>query len=170
MATTAKDEGKKFEELRQLLSGYPSQFCLVYRRMPSVIGLKLRWCKAAAMNEKAHEEFEALAAKYKQAAAFCFRHKHNLVLEELQRKQNSKIRRWQGLSIPTNKEETPMPANSLGKRWWHLFVGTGAIRDAGYVIVARIAAKESSEVHDCIARTQQIWTDDDESPTAPHKR
>ena len=68
---------------------------------------------------------------------------------------NSKTQLWHGLSIRIGTRN-PTPANSLGQRWWHLIVGSGATRKAGYVIVARLAAKEEKDLQDRITKIQKI--------------
>lgn len=147
---------EQFEKLRGILSEGPCDFCLVYRQMPSVFSVKLKWCKAASLNKKTHEEYDKLAAKYQKVATHCFRKRQKLVLEEFLLNHDSEIRRWCGLNIPIGENHIPTPANPAGKRWWHLIIGSGAIRKAGYVIIARVAAKEAKELHDHIAKIQEI--------------
>lgn len=152
-------ENEKFEKLRQFLSNYPADFCLVYRRKTTIVGLKLKWCKAASSDNKPHEEYDKLAATYQEIALNSYRHRRNFVIKETPRRGNSKAQRWCGIDIlvPIELDRNPLPANSLGHRWWQLVVGAGATRDADYVIVARVAAKEAKEVHDCIAGIQRLW-------------
>src|SRR5262249_41836015 len=38
-------------------------------------------------------------------------------------------------------DKIPGPINSLGQSWWLLVIGSGPLRDAGYALVARMAAK-----------------------------
>lgn len=161
-------EDDKFERLKGFLWNCPCDFCVIYRGTRSLTGWKFKWRKAISLNRKNREGYDELAAKYQEVAEHCHRQTRNLILKENLSSASSSSQRWCGLKIPVGGIENPLPANSLGKRWWHLVVGSGAIRDAGYVVVARIAAKESSEVHDCIARIQQIWSDD--LPAVPHKR
>jgi hypothetical protein len=150
------DENEKFEKIRELLSNYTPHFCLIYRRKASIAGLKLKWCKASSSDNKTHEEYDKLAATYQEIALNSYRHRRNFILKETPPRANSRGQRWCGIFVHAEPNRDPLPTNSLGQRWWQFVAGAGATRDAGYVIVARIAAKEAKEVQDCIAGIQDI--------------
>jgi hypothetical protein len=149
-------ENEKFESLRGYLSRFPLFFCLVFRGEEAKDGVELKWCKAIAPDKKTREEYDKLAAKFRAVAMHCFQHRRNLILKENIAGINSRTPRWCGLNIPTETDENLLPANSLGQRWWHVVVGAGPTRSAGFVIVARIAVKETKELHNCIAHIQKI--------------
>ncbi len=56
----------------------------------------------------------------------------------------------------TKKAANPLPANSLGQRWWKFVIGSGAARNAGFVVIARVAAVDSKEIKNHIDRIQSI--------------
>ncbi len=155
---------KKFEQLKNYFGAYTCNFCIVYqadevgvvkhgkKREPIV---ELKWCGVFSMEEQTSEENDELGAKYHEAAFHCYEHNRNLVLNENLPGANSQTQQWHGLSIRIGSKN-PTPPNSLGQRWWHLIVGSGATRKAGYVIVARLAAKDKKELQDHIAKIQRI--------------
>jgi hypothetical protein len=151
-------EVEKFEKVKEFLWSRPCDFCVVYQVEKSILGLKFKWCKAASLNKRDRDGYNALAGKYQKVAEDCYRHKRNLVLKENLARKKPQGQRWLGLKLSKGADDNPLPANELGRRWWHIVVGAGAIRDAGYVIVARVAAKESKEANDCIDGIQQIWS------------
>jgi hypothetical protein len=150
------DENDKFEKIREFFSNSRSHFCLIFRRKPNIIRLRLQWCKAASSDNKTHEEYDKLAATYQEIAFNSYRHKRNFIIKETVSGGHTKTQRWCGFDISVTRNENQPPANSRGKRWWQFVVGSGAIRDAGYVIVARVAARDASEVRDYINQIQRI--------------
>jgi hypothetical protein len=152
-------ENERFEKLNDFLWKCPCDFCMVYRVKKNPTDLKLKWCKAISLNKQNHEGYEKLAAKYQKVAEHCYQHKRNLILKENLPSATSSSQDWCGLKIPVGAIDNPPPANSIGKRWWHLVVGSGIVRDTGYIIVTRIAAKEANEVRDCIKQLERIWID-----------
>jgi len=157
-------EDEKFERLENYWQACTCNFCIVFhvdevgivkhgkKREPII---ELRWCGAFSMEARTSGENDELAAKYHQAALYCYEHNRNLVLNENLPGADSKTQLWHGLSIRIGTKN-PTPANELGQRWWHLIVGSGATRKAGYVVVARLAAKEEKELQDHIANIQKI--------------
>jgi hypothetical protein len=153
LAVKDKDE-KRFERLKDYLSTLPAYFVLVYRRRFSVIVPRLKWCKAVARPLRTHEGYDKLAARYKMVAVFAFSNRRNLILQESVPRANSQGRQWCGFRVP--KESNLYPPNSLGQRAFHLVVGSGATRRAGYVIVARLLAKDKHELNSCFAKIIEI--------------
>jgi len=149
---TAQDE--KFERLRDYLSKLPFLFCIVYRGRMTKGQVELKWIKAVSRDPGIHEEYDKLAGIYQEVGVHCYQRRRNLILKENLPSSNSPGKRWCGIVVPA--KPNPPPANSLGQRWWHLVVGAGATRDAGYVIVARVAAKDPKELHHYVAGIQGI--------------
>ncbi|HEY1790047.1 MAG TPA: hypothetical protein VGJ73_18010 [Verrucomicrobiae bacterium] len=162
-------DDEKFGRLKDFLWSCPCNFCIVYqanevgfvkhgnKREPII---ELKWCGAFSMKKRTPGENDELGAKYQPAAMHCYEHNRNLILNENLPSANSKTQLWHGLSIRIGSRD-PVPANSLGQRWWHLIVGSGATRKAGFVIVARVAAKEAKELQDHVTRIQKIMGDAD---------
>lgn len=157
-------DDEKFERLKNFLWGCTCNFCIVYRA--NEVGvvkqgkkqepiIELKWCGAFSMKKRTPSENDELGALYHEAAWYCYEHNRNLILNENLPRANSKTQRWHGLSIRIGRRD-PTPANSLGQRWWHLIVGSGATRKAGFVVVTRVAAKEAKELQDYVTRIQQI--------------
>jgi hypothetical protein len=157
-------EDEKFERLKLFLWACICKFCIVYQA--NEVGIvkhgdkhepivELKWWGAFSMKKRTPGENDKLAAKYQEAATHCYEHNQNLILNENLPNAESKIQLKYGLSIRIGRRN-PTPANSLGQRWWHLIVGSGATRKAGYVVVARVAAKDSKEVNDYISKIQNI--------------
>jgi hypothetical protein len=157
-------EDEKLERLKDFLWACPCNFCIVYQA--NEVGVvkqgkkhepivELKWCGAFSVKKRTPEENDELAAQYQEAAVHCYEHNRNLILNENLPSANAKTQRWHGLSIRLGKRD-PTPTNALGQRWWHLIVGSGATRKAGYVIVARVAAKEEKDLHDRVTMIQKI--------------
>ncbi len=147
----------KFDRLKEFLSALPAEFCLVYSAKRGLTGSKLKWCKAASLHDKiTRADYDKLAAKYQDVALNSYEQKRNLILKENLPSANSKTKRWRGLDVRVSGDENPLPANSAGNRWWQLVIGSGAVHDAGYVIVARVAAKESEEAQGYVAKIQEV--------------
>jgi len=152
------EKNEKFERIRLLLSNYPSHYCLIYRGKESRAGVELKWCKAASSDQKNREDYDSLASKHNEIALNAFKNKRDYLLKENPRRANSKVQKWCGIEVLTQKKtkETFDSADSGGPRWWQLVIGSGTTRDAGYVIVTRISVKETTELQDCIAKIQDI--------------
>ena len=157
-------EDQKFERLKNFLWACTCNFCIVYQvnkvgvvrhgnKRESII--ELRWCGTFSLRKRTPKENDRLAAKYQEVALHCYEENRDLIINENLPTANSKTQLWHGLSIRIGSRN-PTPANSLGQRWWHIVVGSGAVREAGHVIVARLAAKEASELHEHIAGIQKI--------------
>ncbi|HEX3626782.1 MAG TPA: hypothetical protein VH280_15325 [Verrucomicrobiae bacterium] len=160
-------EDEKLEQLKDYLWACPCNFCIVYQ--VNQIGvvkhgkksepiIELKWCGAFSMDKRTLGENDELGALYKEAAMHCYAENRNLILNENLPSPDSKTQRWHGLSIRICRSD-PTPANSLGQRWWHLIVGSGATRKAGYVVVARVAAKKEKDLQDHIAGIHKIMGD-----------
>lgn len=155
---------KNFERLQNYLRPYNCFFCIVYqanevgaikdgnKREPII---ELKRCGTFSTEKRTRSENDELGVMYLEAAMYCYQHNRNLTLNENLPAANAKTQLWHGLSIRIGSKN-PTPANELGQRWWHLIVGSGATRKAGYVIVARVAAKEEKELQDHIAKIQKI--------------
>jgi hypothetical protein len=157
-------DDEKIERLKNFLWACPCNFCIVYevnevgvvrhgkKREPII---ELKWCGAFSMKKRTPGENDKLAAEYRQVALHCYEENRNLIIKENVPSANSKTQLWHGLSIRIGSKN-PTPANFLGQRWWHMVVGSGAVREAGHVIVARVAAKGEDELQEHIARIQEI--------------
>jgi hypothetical protein len=157
-------EDEKIERLKDFLWACPCNFCIVYQANQvglvkqgnqSEIMIELKWCGAFSMKKRTAGENDELGAQYHEAALHCYENNRNLMINENMPMANSKTQRWHGLSIRIGTR-SPTPANSRGQRWWHLIVGSGATRKAGYVIVTRVAAKDAKELQDRVDTIQQI--------------
>lgn len=149
-----RDDDKTFDRIRDYLWSRPCGFCVVYRLEKSLFGVKLKWCKAISLVNNNQEEYKKLAATYQEVAEQCYHRNRVYILKESVPRPNSKTRRWCGFTI-SEKGDLP-PANSEGRRWWQFVIGAGPVRNAGYVIVARVSAMDNTEVRDCVAQVQQI--------------
>jgi hypothetical protein len=157
-------EAEKFERLKNFWRTCTCNFCIVYqanevgvvkhgkKREPII---ELKWHGSFSMDNRTPEENDELGAKYLEAALHCYENNRNLILNENLPASNAKTQLWHGLSIRIGSKD-PTPANTFGQRWWHLIVGSGATRKAGYVIVARVAAKEAKELQDYATGIQEI--------------
>ena len=147
----------RFGRLREVLATIPLDFCLVYRPVPSITGRRLRWCKGVSRRGLTHEEYAALADALARAALLCYRCRRNAVLSELVPRPGAGGRRWYALGRAARHRWDAPPANCLGQRWWCLVIGSGAVREAGYVVAARVAAREALEVRAYIPKVQGVF-------------
>ena len=157
-------DDEKFERMKSFLWACTCNFCIIYevnevgvvrhgnKREPII---ELRWSGNFSMKKRTSGENDKLAAKYREVALHCYENDRNLILKENLPAANSKTQLWHGVPIRIGSKN-PTPANFLGQRWWHMVIGSGAVREAGHVIVARVAAKEENELQDHIARIQKI--------------
>jgi hypothetical protein len=157
-------DNEKFDQLQNYLRACNCDFCIVYQA--SEVGvvkqgrkkepiIELKWHGVFSVEKRDAAETDELGAIYQEAAMHCYQHNRNLTLNENLPGANSKTQLWHGLSIRIGTRN-PTPTNALGQRWWHLIVGSGATRKAGYVLVARVAAKEEKELQDRITKIQKI--------------
>jgi hypothetical protein len=80
------------------------------------------------------------------------------MLKETPSRANSKSVRWCGLEIHRVAYEGPLPTNSIGQSWWDFVVEPIDNGDVGYVVVARVGAKEEKEVEDYIRKIYEIMS------------
>lgn len=144
------DEVRKLEKIRELLSKLPVEFVVIYRGKMTKKGLEFRWCRAVSRAKKTHEQYDQLATMFRDIALHSYQNKQSVILEEVVSRPNSKTKRWCGLNVPVAKNVKSPPTNSIGQRWWELVVEPVTTCGVGYVVVARVAAKEESEVADYI--------------------
>ena len=156
MSEAMPDEDEKLEKVRQFLSNTLCDFLLIYRGKIGNAGLEFKWCKAVSREKNTREEHDRLAAMFQEVALHSYQTKQSVILEEVLSHPNSQTKHWCGLNIPTVKNENPLPTNSVGQRWWDFVVEPVSISDVGYVVVARIAAREEKEVADCIRKIYEI--------------
>lgn len=128
---------EKFDKVRLLLSAQACDFIVVYRATESKTGVALKRYKTATMREMSQEDLDRLAAKYQEHAKYYYEHGRNLV-----------------------HRDSLSGENSSGRYWWHVIVGGGATRKAGYAIVALVAAKDPTELFESVAKIQTIIQSD----------
>ena len=145
-------ESETFQQIRQYLWSCPADFCLIYRIIENQADTALKWTSATSATINGRDDCDRLAAKYLALANHCFLQKRNFILEEGMSSQGTP---FCGFRIPSGKI-TPSPTNALGRKWWHLVVAVGPTRKAGYVVLARVAAKETNEVRHHIREIQRI--------------
>lgn len=146
------EKEKKLEAIWRFLGDRTTDFYLIYSGGEDEYSSELKWIKASSWRLKSRENCNKLAAQYHALATHCYEQKQDKILEN---KKGSQGIPWFGGKIPTG-EVTTYPANSLGQRWWHIVIASGAVHKAGYVIVARVAAKEPKELRKYIADIQAI--------------
>jgi hypothetical protein len=150
---------QKLEQIRELLSNSPAEFGLVYSGNVTKSGLELKWCGGVSRENKSREDYEAIAAIYREIAVYSFRNKQSIILKETPSRPNSQGVRWCGLEIHKVPYEGPLPTNSIGQSWWDFVVEPIDNRHSGFVIVARIAAKEDKEVERYVRKIYDIMRD-----------
>jgi len=151
------DENRIFERIRETWPNNYVHFVLVYRCMKKGDGLDLKWCKAASSSSLTKKHYDEIAARYQEIASQSYTQNRNFIIRDnLPEKDSdgSKAKKLYGLIIP--EKPKPLPANSLGQRWWKFVIGSGSVRDAGFVIIARVAAVDSKEIKTHINRIQSI--------------
>ena len=148
------DENYIFERIRETWPNTYVHFVLVYRCTKNANGIDLKWCKAASSSTLNNGQFDAIAARYHEIALQGYVRNQDLIIRDNSPETDSKTKELYGLVIP--QKPKPLPANSLGQSWWRFVIGSGAVRSAGFVLVARIAAVDSKEVKSHIDRIQSI--------------
>jgi hypothetical protein len=156
---TMNDENAKFGRVREFLSNSPTEFVLIYRGKLTKAGLELKWCRAVSREKRRHEEYNQLAAIYQEIAVHSFQNKQSVILKETPSRANSQSVRWCGLEIHRAPYKGPLPTNSIGQSWWDFVVEPVDNRRIGYVVIARVAAKENKEVANYIRRIYDIMRD-----------
>src|SRR6266567_8327115 len=141
-------EREMLEKVRIYFQKPPSDFAIIYQPILRLLPFKLKWRAAAGRKGASREEVEKIATTYIKIATHCYLHKRTLALSERLRGPKSKIRRWRGLTFPVGEDTIPGPTNSIGQRWWVVVIGNGPLRDAGYALVARVAAESRTKVDD----------------------
>lgn len=150
-------ENHVFERIRETWPGAYVHFVLVYRCTKNTDGLDLKWCKAASSTSLAKGQYDEIAARYQEIALQSYTQNRNFIIRDnLPEKGTdvSKAKKFYGLTLP--QKPNPLPANSLGQRWWKFVIGSGAARKAGFVVIARVAAVDSKEIKSHIDRIQSI--------------
>jgi hypothetical protein len=145
-----------FHKIKCYLWECPADFWVVYTKMEREAKTKLKFHLAASSTSPTRQGCERLAAKYLALATICFRHRRNRMLSEFTILETLQSFHWFGLVKP--KANTSV--NSFGRRWWHLVICSGAVGDAGYTIVTRVAAKDRKELRKYIADVQTIVRQD----------
>jgi hypothetical protein len=154
VGTTTSPANHIFERIRETWPNTYVHFVLVYRCAKNVEGIHLKWCKAASSSTLTHEQYDEIAARYHEIAMQSYVRNKNLIIRDNSPNNDSKTKKFYGLLLP--QKPKPLPANSLGQRWWRFVIGSGAVRNAGFVLVARIAAVDSKEIKSHIERIQSI--------------
>jgi hypothetical protein len=144
-----------FDELRNYLHALPFSHCIVYRVVTIGGAVELKRFKAASPYISSAEEYDRLADSYLTLVSSFIRQDTSAVLRE-GRRLDLGGKEYEALAPPEQTMEGFPPENSAGQRWWHLVIGDGATRDAGYAIVAQVAARNEQEVGSCIAEIQRI--------------
>ena len=103
------------------------------------------------------EEIDEIADRYRVIAFESYVQNRDFILRDNWPDKNAKTKDLFGLAVP--EKPTPLPANSLGQRWWRFVIGSGALRNAGFVLIARIGAVDAKEIRSHIDRIQSILKD-----------
>ena len=149
----------KFKKVVQYLWNCPTDFCLIYQVNEDNFRTDLKLYEATSLAIPLAENCVKLAGKYQKLATYCYEHKQSKILREHIMAEGAPSAAWLGLKKPTGRDRIPVPTNSLGQRWWHIVIASGPVRKAGYVIVARVAAKRTRELFGHIAEIQCITAD-----------
>jgi hypothetical protein len=150
----SQDE-EKFEYVRRFLATLNVDLIMAYCPKDPPNQHQLKWCRSAsALDSRNREDYNAAAAHYYSVAKTCFDHRKNLIRMEYVAVDRA-IRHF-GIIFRKAKPR-PGPANANGQRWHTLVIGAGPIRDAGYVLVARIAVKKPRELKACIGQINKIF-------------
>jgi hypothetical protein len=152
-------DDKKFEQITRYLWKCPADFCLIYQAEEGRARPQLKLYEATSSAIPMDENCEKLAAKYRELATYCYEHKRNKLLRENMVSKGSPSAPWFGFKKPTGRDRIPVLTNSLGQRWWQLVIASGPTQKAGYVIVARVAAKTAREMRRHLAEIQCIVTE-----------
>ena len=160
-------ESEKFEAIGTYLWKCTVDFWLIYSGKEKD-GSDLKLHTGASSRFKSRDDCEAFAAKDHALATYCYQRKCDKIFEEILDPLNGT---WTSIEIATGRVSralrewalTPAPTNSIGQRWWGLVIASGATRDAGCVIVARVAAKDANEVRQYITDIQAIMENRDQT-------
>ncbi len=144
-------EREMLEKVRIYIQKQPSDFAIIYQPILRFLPFKLKWRAAAGRKGASREDVEKIATTYIKIATYCYLRKRNLTLSERLPGPKSRIRRWRGLTYAVGEDKIPGPRNSTGQSWWLVVIGSGPLRDAGYTLVARVAAESRTEVDDHVA-------------------
>jgi hypothetical protein len=158
------DMNAAFDELRNYLHALPFAHCIVYKVVTIGGAVELKRFKAASPYISSAEEYDQLANSYLTLVSSFYRQDTSAVLREGRRLEPGG-KEYEALAPPEQSMEGLPPENSAGQRWWHLVIADGATRDAGYAVVAQVAARNEQEVGSCIAEIQKIiwkWSAEDE--------
>ncbi|MEY2429572.1 MAG: hypothetical protein QOJ40_2457 [Verrucomicrobiota bacterium] len=146
------DDERRFEELRRFFFNLNTDLIMAYCLKDPPASGELKWCRAAsALDRMTREGYNAAAAYYHDLANWCFKQRKNLMTREYI--GTDPPLRFLGLTVRKPKPR-PGPLNASGQGWWTLVVGVGPLRNAGYVMVARTAAKKAGELQ---VRVQQVY-------------
>lgn len=145
-------EVEKLDRVRIYLEKLPSDFVIIYQPISRLLPFKLKWRAAAGQKGASREDVRIIAGTFIKLATSCYMRKRTLALPERLPGPKSKIQQWRGLSCAVGEDTTPGPTNSIGQRWWLVVIGDGPLRDAGYVLVARVAAVSKTEIDNHVVR------------------
>jgi hypothetical protein len=140
------NEVEKLEKVRSYMQKLPSDFVIIYKPISRLLPFKLKWRAAAGRKEASRQDVEKIAAACIRVATYYYLRKKTLTLAERFPGPKSKVRGWRGLTYAVGEDTIPGPVNSIGQRWWLVVVGDGPLREAGYVLVARVAGVSKAEV------------------------
>jgi hypothetical protein len=151
------DENEMLEKLRESLWKSPLVFCIVYREVTTIsAGFGLRWRWAISPGDLTRADYDEVAGSYQDAATDCFQNRRDLARADTSTEDDSGNRQWCARTMNAGPKGELLPTNSIGQRWWHVVIGSGATRDAGYVIAAKIAAKDAKDVAIFIDEIQNV--------------
>jgi hypothetical protein len=162
MNMSVKDE--RLEKAGMLFWEQRADFLVAYCEKDKETDHELKWRLAWTLASKAREDCERLAAKYHAFATYYYKRKRDKIFEEVIDPLNGKLTT---IGLGTGKlmralmgtlEDIETPANAIGQRWWQLVIASGATRNAGYVIVTRVAAKDANEARKYITDIQAIMS------------
>jgi hypothetical protein len=159
----AKREMRAYEH-QQLLrlrkffffDGLSAEFFIIYRQNSLYWAPGLKWCEASARSD-GPSWIESEASRFCQLATWAFVARKNWCHEVVHWNPGCKGRNWNGLFFPDQASAIRGKPNALGQRWWMLVSGPGPIREAGYAVVAMVAAKDVGEITSYIDRMNSVW-------------
>jgi len=127
---------EKFEKVREFVFGHlNTDLVMVYRHKDPSAGNELKWCRAySAKDWRTQQDYDRAAAHYYSIAKSCFDERKNFLTDE-----------------------SPGAPNEAGQRWWVLILGGGPLRDAGYVLVVRVAIKDPKELESAVRQVYNIF-------------
>lgn len=146
-------ESETFQILHAYLRTLAAKLCVVFRAKHGGAA-DLVFYTAAIEGPNTPEERLKLADRYYKAALHSYQQRQDFILEENLPVRGLEEPDWCGFKISTSP--TPPPRDQLGRLPWHIIIGSGATREAGFVIVLRLYVKEEAELKDCIAKINDI--------------